>query len=196
MDTQKNNFQYREAISAAMDGEAPPDEWQWLDDVDAHARWNEYHIIRDSLRASANRQPGGGLSVEALAQLSDRLQQVRQDAPAPVPPQKGATAPPAVAANQPFFKWFAMVASVAAVSVGAWQLWPQQNHGAALVAVSVPMQAPASVVPVAVTPEPAASVAPEAVITDAEINAVVVLPAVQKQPADNTHAPVEPVSPQ
>ncbi len=143
-------------ISAAVDGEAEAD-GAWLADPETRYRWQSYHIIRDSLRQS--QQLGGGMSADSLAQLSQRLRQTSQDA---------VSAPPVMeqtAANQPFFKWFALAASTAAVAVAAWQVWPAHEAAPSVSAMEQPalpvvQQSPTAVQPAGVVPAAATKLEP------------------------------------
>ncbi len=202
MNTKKTDDARWEAVSAAMDNEAAAaDDWAWIDDEAGRARWHSYHVIGDSLRQSAQMRSGGGLDSAALMQLAQRLQETQQDAvqtptqAAPACPQPDAVQ---AVANQPFFKWFAMAASVTAVMVASWQLWSgQQSRGevstlsappSATVAAPVAAEKAVEVVPVAATAAPKISTMPVANTGKEEAEGVV--PAVQKQ----SIAPVMPDS--
>ena len=82
MNTYETDNTRWEAVSAAMDGEADAaEDWAWMDEEGARARWHCYHIIGDSLRQSARQQTGGGLKPATLAQLAEQLRQTEQEVP-------------------------------------------------------------------------------------------------------------------
>lgn len=115
-----------ENLSAAMDGEELSE--QMLDallaDEAALQKWHEYHLIRDCISPTASGPEVDFMRDErfrsALAEISAEHQ--AKAAASPAEPVEQA------AANNRFFKYFAIVASLAAVAVSVWQFAPQNTE--------------------------------------------------------------------
>ena len=110
-----------------------------MQDEQAQQRWYEYHLIRDCLHNDHAR-----LGMDLSAGFAAKWQ-------AEAPLQAVEARPPQVASNQSVFKGFAVAASVLAVSVAVWQLWPVAD----VADVPAPMaatQQPAAVTQAAITP--------------------------------------------
>ncbi|WP_107860832.1 sigma-E factor negative regulatory protein [Neisseria weaveri] len=122
MNTKDEDFEY---VSAAMDGELSEDILdRLLADEDAQQRWREYHLIRDCLQKKdcleyrsqlLNQQPftaGEWFSDE----VSNDESQAEDVSDSLANSESGY-------ANKRAFNFFAMVASIVAITVVAWQLW-------------------------------------------------------------------------
>ena len=112
-----------------------------MQDEQAQQRWYEYHLIRDCLHNDHARF-GSDLSAGFAAKWQAEA------------PLQAVVAQPRVASNQSAFKGFAVVASVLAVSVAVWQLWPSADAPGVGAPMAVIQQQPAQTVQqqVAVTP--------------------------------------------
>ena len=164
--TQEKNYEF---VSSLMDGELSDKEFdQLLNDKEAQDKWHAYHLIRDCLQ-----QPQQVSDKEARfvldAEFSKKLAETVQDRPvAPVKRSNIGQADVVVAGGRNFYR-FAVAASIMAVSVAAWQLWPAtQGEGAMNTAQqnTAPAKVNSQVVPVAAkqsaTPENSNVVVPTA----------------------------------
>ena len=126
-----------EQISALMDEQLEGKEQdvtldRLLDDADAQRVWQEYHLIRDCLQ---NNQTKLGFDIKRS--LFERL---RQEAILYVPK---------VAQKSGAWRGFAVAASVAAVTLAVWQVWPNmsQSNDSSLIATTVKTQTVAANTP-------------------------------------------------
>lgn len=194
METQPSKTIDYESLSAAMDGEIEAQSAQtWLDDDHAHQRWAQYHLIRDAMQAEAGEALR--LKPHKQQQLSAQLAHTQQDplrvntAHRHLANQARTHAEPAPkeAANQPFFKWFALAASILGISVVFWQIQSQPSQGTDTSAAKQPATAtmadtaPADTSQVVVPTAAANTQTPQAVADSEPEPVPAVIPTVQKQ---------------
>lgn len=117
----------REYVSMLMDGNQVSEEMldRLLSDDAAAEAWYEYHLLGDCLRYKAGTGRDADFMQSAaftatLAEISEEHKQRHEAEVAAAMPAKEAQA-----ANNSFFKTFAVAASVAAVAVAVWQFGPQ-----------------------------------------------------------------------
>ena len=124
----------REYVSMLMDGDQVSEEMldRLLSDDAAAEAWYEYHLIGDCMRYKAGTGRDADFMQSAaftatLAEISEEHKQRHKVEVAAAMSAKGVQA-----ANNSFFKSFAVAASVAAVAVAVWQFAPQmQSVGSA-----------------------------------------------------------------
>ena len=117
----------REYVSMLMDGDQVSEEMldRLLSDDAAAEAWYEYHLIGDYMRYKAGTGRDADFMQSAaftatLAEISEEHKQRHKAEVAAAMSAKGVQA-----ANNSFFKSFAVAASVAAVAVAVWQFGPQ-----------------------------------------------------------------------
>ena len=117
----------REYVSMLMDGDQVSEEMldRLLSDDAAAEAWYEYHLIGDCMRYKAGTGRDADFMQSAaftatLAEISEEHKQRHKAEVAAAMSAKGVQA-----ANNSFFKSFAVAASVAAVAVAVWQFGPQ-----------------------------------------------------------------------
>ncbi len=123
-----------EYISMLMDNDDVSEEMldRLLSDDDAAEAWYEYHLIGDCMRYKAGTGRDADFMQSAaftatLAEISEEHKQRHKAEVAAAMSAKGVQA-----ANNSFFRSFAVAASVAAVAVAVWQFAPQmQSVGSA-----------------------------------------------------------------
>lgn len=114
-----------------------------LSDSAAHKVWQEYHLVRECLRAADGRL---GRSVD-MAVLCAQLRAPRADVAVAAESAQAVPSYPtiAAAANDSVFKfkWLGIAASVVAVAAVGWQFLPanDQAHAAQIQAAETPPQA-------------------------------------------------------
>ena len=150
---QEKDFEY---VSSLMDGELSEEEFErLLNDEEAQDKWYAYHLIRDCLQ---NPQQVSDKEIRFTLdeEFSRKLAQTVQDRPvAPVQRSHTGQADVVVAGGRNFYR-FAVAASVMAVSVIAWQLWPAAQGAGAVNTVqqtTLPAKTDSQVVPVAAKPQ-------------------------------------------
>ncbi|UOO80769.1 hypothetical protein LVJ83_07160 [Uruburuella testudinis] len=146
MANKKQDFEY---VSAAMDDDGLSEEAldKLLSDADAQQKWYEYHLIRDYLQHA---KPIVGKDIKmSETDFSVSLQQAAAENKQRCGARQQQSGRTANAANHAFMR-FAAVASVLAVAVAVWQMWPQADHTAAAVAAS--QQAPVQKTDAAIVP--------------------------------------------
>ena len=117
----------REYVSMLMDGDQVSEEMldRLLSDDAAAEAWYEYHLLGDCMRYKAGMGRDADFMQSAVfiamfAEISEEHKQRHEAEVAAVMPAKEVQA-----ANNSFFKSFAVAASVAAVAVAVWQFGPQ-----------------------------------------------------------------------
>ena len=122
-----------EYISMLMDNDDVSEEMldRLLSDDAAAEAWYEYHLIGDYMRYKAGTGRDADFMQSAaftatLAEISEEHKQRHKAEVAAAMSAKGVQA-----ANNSFFKSFAVAASVAAVAVSVWQFAPQVQGGLA-----------------------------------------------------------------
>lgn len=118
----------RKYVSMLMDGDQISEKMldRLLSDDDAAEAWYEYHLLGDCLRYKEGTGRDADFMQSAaftatLAEISEEHKQRHEaEVAAAMPVVKEAQA-----ANNSFFKSFAVAASVAAVAVAVWQFGPQ-----------------------------------------------------------------------
>ncbi len=120
-----------ELVSSLMDNECSEEEWGAAHfDLDMQLKWDTYHLIRDCMQQSSAACAQERADFVFSESFKQRLSESVQDT---VAEEKMVSAVP-VAANNAFFAWFSVAASVAAVGVAMWQLWPMSKPDQAVVA--------------------------------------------------------------
>ncbi len=144
-----------ELVSSLMDDECSEEEWDAAHfDLDMQLKWDTYHLIRECMQKSNAACTQDRADFVFSESFRQRLSETVQDA---VSEEKVASSVP-VAANNTFFAWFSVAASVAAVGVAMWQLWPMSKPNQAVVTAQQDAKPAKSnmqgqaVVPVAVKP--------------------------------------------
>ncbi|MDO5639080.1 MAG: RseA family anti-sigma factor [Neisseria sp.] len=131
MDKQDKDFEF---VSAVMDDDGLSEETldALLSDADAQQKWYEYHLIRDYLQHA---KPIVGKDIKmSETGFSASLAQVAAENKQRYGSKTRQGGHTANAANHAFMR-FAAVASVLAVAVATWQLWPQTSaHEAGMAA--------------------------------------------------------------
>lgn len=149
--------QQREHLSALMDGqEEDAPAWDDMDDAQMRECWHLYHLVGDVLRAPELAHCADDAAF--LARLRERMNEE-------APPQRAGAAPELVvmpdAAREPVndsmprWKMLAAVASLAAVTLAAWNMAAPQATPGAQMAQSAPQ--PQATAPVLAAVSPAAS---------------------------------------
>lgn len=150
MAQEKKDFEY---VSSLMDGELDDQEFdRLLNDEEAKDKWYAYHLIRDCLQ---NPQQVSDKEIRFTLdeEFSRKLAQTVQERP--VSPAKrshaGQADVVAVAGGRNFYR-FAVAASIMAVGVITWQLWPAAQGAGTVNTVqqtTLPAKTDSQVVPVA-----------------------------------------------
>lgn len=124
-----------EFVSAVMDDNELSEEAldQLLSDADAQQKWYEYHLIRDYLQHA---KPIVGKDIKmSETDFSASLEQIGAENKQRYGAKQQQGGHTTKAANQAFMR-FAAVASVLAVAVATWQLWPQAASSEARMTVA------------------------------------------------------------
>lgn len=167
---QEKEFEF---VSAAMDDElSEHDIERLLKDENAHAKWYQYHLIRDCMQYK--RAVGKDIeyvSDEVFLSKLSAVTQERRSISSNV--QNGMKRTPApVEASNHSFRWFSIAASVMAIGVISWQMLPLSTHDSGGVAVQDTQKsrpADASVVPVSVKTPSLESDSTDVVVPDAAV---------------------------
>ncbi len=138
MDNKDKDFEF---VSAVMDDDNLSEEAleKLLSDADAQQKWYEYHLIRDYLQHA---KPVVGKDIKmSETDFSTSLAQAAAENKQRYSTKTQQSGHTTKAANHAFMR-FAAVASVLAVAVATWQLWPQTSaHEAGMTAaVEAPAQ--------------------------------------------------------